>query len=222
MSRKAIMAKKGRRPAAAEPAEPPVAAPSVAPDARADRFRHRIREYRRVRAGDILPHPLNPRTHSAAQLAAVTGLLVDVGKIRPLIAFPADGLGPAGDFSRLMFADGHGRQVIDPDETWDVAVLDLTMAEATEALFADRTGELAGYDPVKLDALIREVNTGCAELQQMLDDLWSEAQADVIADTPTPDAPDDFNEVDETIPTDYCCPKCGYKWSGGTGAEPME
>lgn len=27
-------------------------------------------------------------------------------------------------------------------------------------------------------------------------------------------APDDFKEVDENIPTEFCCPKCNYKWSG--------
>lgn len=27
-------------------------------------------------------------------------------------------------------------------------------------------------------------------------------------------APDQFPVVDENLPTDYCCPKCGHKWSG--------
>jgi hypothetical protein len=27
-------------------------------------------------------------------------------------------------------------------------------------------------------------------------------------------APEDFNEYDEDIETAYCCPKCGYTWSG--------
>ncbi|MDV7401290.1 hypothetical protein RZS08_58275, partial [Arthrospira platensis SPKY1] len=86
---------------ATTPVDMPIAGPGVAQGARAERFRERIREFRRIRAGDVEPHPKNPRTHTAAQLAAVTGLLVDVGKFRPLVAFPADGLGPAGDFSRL-------------------------------------------------------------------------------------------------------------------------
>jgi site-specific DNA-methyltransferase (adenine-specific) len=159
------------------------------PDAeqRNDRFRDRIVELRRVRCGDIEPHPMNPRTHSAKQLAAVTGLLVDVGKARPLVAFPADGLGPKGDFSRLMYADGHGRQVIDRNEVWPVTVTDLTMAEATEMLFADSTGEMGGYDPVKLDAAIHAVNTGCEELQAMLSDLWASVEADAVDDA-TPEA----------------------------------
>ena len=189
-------------------------AAATAADQRPDRFRDRIIELRRVRCGDIEPHPMNPRTHPAKQLAAVTGLLVDVGKARPLVAFPADGLGPKGDFSKLMYADGHGRQVIDRDEVWPVTVTDLTMEEATEMLFADSTGEMGGYDPVKLDAAIHAVNTGCEELQAMLADLWASVEADAVDDAVPPE---DFPEQDEEIKTDFCCPKCGYRWSGGTG-----
>jgi hypothetical protein len=32
-------------------------------------------------------------------------------------------------------------------------------------------------------------------------------------DMPT-EAPEEFNEYDEEIDTEYCCPKCGYTWSG--------
>ena len=28
------------------------------------------------------------------------------------------------------------------------------------------------------------------------------------------EAPEDFKSYDENINTEYCCPKCGYKWSG--------
>jgi hypothetical protein len=93
-----------------------------------------------------------------------------------------------------------------------VIVTDLTRAEADEALFADRTGELAGYDAVLLDSLMKEVNTGCEELQQMLTDLWEDNKP-----PDEPAAPEDFGEVDETIETAYCCPKCGYQWSGQPG-----
>lgn len=152
---------------------------SSAPDkAVAGRFRDRIREYRRVRCGDIEPHPMNPRLHSGKQLGAVSGLLVEVGKCAPLIAFPADGKGPAGDFARLMYIDGHGRRQIDPDEVWPIAVTDLTRAEADKMVISgDATAAMAEYDPVKVDALLRDVDTGCAELQEMLSELWEEAKS---------------------------------------------
>jgi hypothetical protein len=202
------MARKAK-PAKPTTADPPIAAPSVNGDARAERFRERIREFRRVRAGDVDPHPLNPRLHSAAQLAAVTGLLVDVGKFRPLVAFPADGLGPAGDFSRLMYADGHGRRAIDPNEVWTFAVTDLTRAEADEALFADRTGELAGYDPVILDSLLRDVNTGCEELQAMLAELAEETG--VTPPNFDPATADEQGRLDEKAKIK--CPECGHEFT---------
>jgi site-specific DNA-cytosine methylase len=33
-------------------------------------------------------------------------------------------------------------------------------------------------------------------------------------------SPDDFSEYGEDIETEYCCPKCGYKWSGKGGMKP--
>lgn len=29
------------------------------------------------------------------------------------------------------------------------------------------------------------------------------------------ESPEEFPEQDESIKVDYCCPKCGFKWSGG-------
>ena len=40
---------------------------------------------------------------------------------------------------------------------------------------------------------------------------------DILNEQNETNPPDDFNEYDEEINTDYCCPKCGYKWSGKQG-----
>jgi len=56
----------------------------------------------------------------------------------------------------------------------------------------DPLANMATADPVALDALIREVNTGCEELAEMLADLWDEVQADALADaTPPPPVDED-------------------------------
>lgn len=62
--------------------------------------------------------------------------------------------------------------------------------EALAALLADLQGEFdgTGYDQTDLDKLLDELAP--------------------------PDGPDDFPEYDDDLPTDYCCPKCGYEWSG--------
>ena len=42
--------------------------------------RNRIKEHRRVRAGDLVPHELNPRTHSEAQRQALAALYAEIGR----------------------------------------------------------------------------------------------------------------------------------------------
>lgn len=161
------------------------------------RFRDRIVDFTRRRAGDLEPHPANPRLHSGHQIGAVTGLLTEVGKCIPLLAFPADGLGPAGDFSRLMFWDGHCRRDIHVDEVWPVAVTDLTRAEVDKMILAKpATENAAEWDPVKTRAMMDEVNTTCQEVADMLTDLWGQVQADAIADVTPADPVDAEPQTD--------------------------
>lgn len=48
-----------------------------------------------------------------------------------------------------------------------------------------------------------------------LDDLFAGDELDALLGNMQPViAPEDFKEVDENVETAYCCPKCGYKWSG--------
>lgn len=209
-----------RKPSSKPAAESVADVAQLPPDASAGRWRNRRVAVVTLPCGEVEPHPLNPRTHGPDQLGAVKGLLDEVGKIRPLIAFPADGTGRYAPGCRLMFCDGHGRERLDPSEPWEFWVLDLTRAEADKALFADRTGELADYDPARLDSLCREVQTGNEELAAMIAALHEETAQQAIDDArAAADAPEEFPEVDENIETAYCCPKCGYKWSGQPGGE---
>lgn len=51
----------------------------------------------------------------------------------------------------------------------------------------------------------------------MLTDLFRPDElAAMLAGVPQVVAPDEFGEVDENIETKFCCPKCGYRWSGKT------
>ena len=100
----------------------------------------RIVDHVRVRAGDIVPHELNPRTHTDAQKSALAALLKEIGFARSLLAYRL----PDG---RLKLIDGHLRQSMDPDATVDVEVLDVNDAEARALLLAiDPLAQLAGYD----------------------------------------------------------------------------
>ena len=65
--------------------------------------RNRIKGHVRVRAGDLVPHELNPRLHSEAQRAGPGRLYDEVGFARCLLAYEL----PDG---RLKLIDGHLRQ----------------------------------------------------------------------------------------------------------------
>ena len=109
--------------------------------------RNRIKAHRRIRAGDLVPHELNPRLHGEDQRAALAALYDEVGFARSLLAYEL----PDG---RLKLIDGHLRQSMDPDMEVDVEVLDVDDAEARALLLSiDPLARLADYDAGKLDAL---------------------------------------------------------------------
>jgi hypothetical protein len=57
----------------------------------------------------------------------------------------------------------------------------------------------------------------------MEDTLFSiEEMVEVGYDPDSPHPPRDFQEFDENIPVDRCCPRCGYVWSSGDKAEDLE
>ena len=50
-------------------------------------IRNRIKGHRRVRAGDLVPHEWNFRTHPEMQRAALEALYAQVGFARSLLAY---------------------------------------------------------------------------------------------------------------------------------------
>jgi hypothetical protein len=126
-------------------------------------MKNRIKEHRKVRAGDLVPHELNPRTHSSAQRAALQLLYDEIGFARSLLAYEL----PDG---RLKLIDGHLRAEVTPDEILDVEVLDVSDAEARALLLAiDPLAQLAGYDTAVLDELRRITEQDSAAVKS----LWA-------------------------------------------------
>lgn len=151
------------------------------------KLRDRVKELRRVKASDILPDPRNWRTHPTAQQDALRGLLAEVGIAGALIGRDT----PAG----LMLIDGHLRADVSPETEWPVLVLDVDEVEAGKLLATlDPLADMAEPEPAKLDALLREVETGSQELAAMLEKLADDAglykgQQDVVEDeVPEPPA----------------------------------
>ena len=90
-------------------------------------IRNRIARHVRMRAGDLVPHELNPRVHSDAQRRALETLYDEIGFARSLLAYEL----PDG---RLKLIDGHLRASMDPDQEVEVEVLDVNPAEANPPL----------------------------------------------------------------------------------------
>lgn len=130
-------------------------------------IRNRIVRHVRMRAGDLVPHPLNPRRHPDAQRRALEALYAEVGFARSLLAFEL----PDG---RLQLLDGHLRQRLTPEMEVDVEVLDVTPDEARKLLLSlDPLATLAEHDPQRLDELRRLTNTE----SDALANLWASIAA---------------------------------------------
>ena len=135
-------------------------------------FRDRIKEFVRVRIGDHEAHPENYRKHTAQQSAVVEGLLNEVGIAGVVFAFPADGKGTKGDFSRLMLYDGHLRQSLSKDQVWPTIVTDLTRKEADLMIATlHPSAELAETDEQKQQELLAHLDAEEAEVLHLLDEL---------------------------------------------------
>jgi len=121
----------------------------------------------RVKAGDLLPHPKNWRTHPESQRQALRGVLSEVGYVGTLLARET----PDG----MQLIDGHLRAETLPDEEVDVCVVDLTDAE-TDLILAlhDPLADMAEADADQLARLLDEIETSNADLSEMLSDLAQE------------------------------------------------
>lgn len=111
----------------------------------------RVRELRRVRAGDLLAHPANWRRHPPAQRAALERVLGAVG-------FAGAALAREDEAGRLVLIDGHLRADMDPEFLVPTLVLDVNEAEA-ELLLAtyDPIGDLAEANAAALAALMASI-----------------------------------------------------------------
>ena len=172
---------------------------------------------RTIRVSELEDAPWNFRTHPDQQRAALDGAIDELGFYGyPDVYETADGT--------LRIIDGHLRKSLlldkyGPDTEIEVNVTDFDEAQAKKAtLTKDPLAALAEADTAKLDALLREVETGSEALTAMLAALAKDSGL-YVGDDATP--PADFNTVDENIPIEHVCPKCGYAFSGGTTTRAM-
>jgi len=134
-------------------------------------IRDRIKELRRVRARDLIPHEKNWRIHTKAQAAALRGLLSEIGYADALLAREL----PDG---RLQLVDGHLRAETTPSAMVPVLILDVTEEEADKILLTlDPLAAMAESDSERLQALLNNVRTDSPAVQELLrqtagDQVW--------------------------------------------------
>jgi ParB-like nuclease domain len=135
-------------------------------------LRSRIKAHRKVRVGDLVPHELNPRTHSTEQRRALRSLIGDLGFARSILVYEL----PDG---RLKIIDGHLRQSeLRPDDQVDVEILDVSDDEARALLLSiDPLAQLAGYDGHALDQLRERTQTATTALATLWDAVERSQQA---------------------------------------------
>jgi hypothetical protein len=133
-------------------------------------IQNRILRHVRVRAGNLVPHELNPRIHTDVQRRVLERLYEEIGFARSLLAYPlADG--------RLKLIDGHLRAELTPDEELDVEVLDVNDAEARTLLLAiDPLAQLAGYSVETLDKLRVTVEADSAAVKSLFEAITAANQ----------------------------------------------
>jgi len=157
--------------------------PKPKPKKSPSQFRDRIKGLRRVRAGDLVANPKNWRTHPAEQVAAMRGILSEVGYADAVLAREL----PDG---QLELIDGHLRQSLDPDQEVPVLVLDLDQAEAAKLMTVlDPLAAGAEVNTEALGKLMREIDFESEALQKMIADLAKENQIDLGGEPMSSPAP---------------------------------
>lgn len=134
-------------------------------------IRDRIKEFRRVKAGLLRPHPNNWRTHPPAQRDALRGVLAEIGYAGALLAREL----PDGS---LELIDGHLRAETTPDADVPVLILDLDEQEAKKLLAVlDPLAAMAESNDEALVELLTHIETENDAVRAMLDKMLGKHDA---------------------------------------------
>ena len=158
---------------------------------------------------DLRPHPRNYRAHPEDQLAHIVASIREHGFYRNVVA-TRDGTVLAGHgvvaASRQLGLPSVPtiRLDVEPDDPRALRVLTGDNAIAA----------LANDDDQVLAELLRELHDADG-IEGLLGTGFDDRMLTSLEKIEG-SGPDGFTEFDETIDTQAECPKCGYRWSGGT------
>lgn len=136
-----------------------------------------------VPVADIVKDPANARKHGGDNLTAIAASLRVYGQRKPIVVNKRNGVVEAGN-GTLEAAIALGWSHLAA-----VYVDDDPSTAAGYAISDNRTAELAEWDDTALEALLREIDTGDADLQAMLSQL-AEDQKLIPEDDQPADVPE--------------------------------
>lgn len=174
-------------------------------------WRNRIVGYGEENADQLLANESNWRIHPKFQQDALSGLLNEIGWIQNVIVNKRTAEEWGKDRYIETLVDGHLRAslAITRNEKVPITYVDLTPDEERLALSTiDPIAAMAVTDKDQLDALLKDVNTGEAVVQQMLSQLAADNGI-----TPPDFQPVDIGEqsrLDER--QSIICPNCGHEF----------
>jgi len=173
------------------------------------RFRSRIVATGFKPANQFTANPLNWREHPPEQRQAMQEILAMFGWIAGVIENQRTG----------NLIDGHERiwDALDQDEQTLVpfTLVDVSEEEEKQLLvFFDKVGEMIYANRENLRLLMGSVGEEVTNENDGLRLLANMIQHQHLENEKAYEPPDEFPEHDEEIDTEYCCPKCGYEWSG--------
>jgi len=163
-------------------------------------MRDRVQELRRVPASELRANPKNWRRHPPAQVAALRGVLDDIGFADAVIARET----PDG----LELIDGHLRQEVMGDQPVPVLIVDVTEEEADKMLLTyDPLAMMAQADQDQLLDLLHDTQFADKAVNDMLEAL---ANGERLPDF-EPASIDEQGRLDEKKPIE--CPECGHHFT---------
>lgn len=159
----------------------------------------------------LLPFQGDLKQLTTREYAKLRKSLLDNGIIVPFFVWIDDG-------GKCWLEDGHQRHRVFTGEGWqrlDVPIIRIEAANQVEAkqkllVISSQYGKVTqdGWDSFTRDL----------PQDWLTQTVHFDALPFVFGELPPPERdntpPDEFAAYDDDIDTQYCCPKCGYEWSG--------
>lgn len=157
---------------------------------------------RKLPLAKLQPHPHNPRVHPLPGSAEWEALRASIEHdyFDPLVWNKRNGFLVSGHLrAKVLEAEGV--------ESVDCVVVDYDEPTHLARMVAANQ-QVGEFDDGALAAILADCE------QPALAGMTDAQVAAILADAAEPAPPEDFRDVDENLPIEHVCPKCGFQWSG--------